>query len=367
MAQHRSARLDEFPSGRNSLSAIRWGLAVLVIVAHSFPLGGFAGDVRLGDMELDDVAVAGFFALSGWLIIQSRLSTDLATYAWRRVLRIYPGYLAVGVVVAFFFAPIGSLLGGGPWSVGDGVRYVLANDWLRVGAYNVGQTPMNVPFPGAWNGSLWTLYHEALCYVLIGAIVSVVPRRHLTSVVVLAWAGLSFLAWGGGRGWFEQSATLQEFVSLAPYFFAGAALFVLRGRVPLHGAIALAACLTSLIVLHQGLDAEFVAMPLAYCLLYLGVRLPFHRFGRRHDLSYGMYIYAFPVQQTLVLLGVASWGLVPYMVCSVLATVPFAALSWFAVERPAQRRRRLLDRCPDRAARPGRRGSVHRPELQPAP
>src|SRR3954468_7575058 len=77
-------RLADFPARRNSLNALRLALAVLVIVSHAWPLGRFGNDPRLGALTLGEVAVAGFFAISGWLITQSRLSGGLAGYAWRR-------------------------------------------------------------------------------------------------------------------------------------------------------------------------------------------------------------------------------------------------------------------------------------------
>ncbi|MES2723643.1 MAG: hypothetical protein V4656_10880, partial [Pseudomonadota bacterium] len=52
------------------------------------------------------------------------------------------------------------------------------------------------------------------------------------------------------------------------------------------------------------------------------------------DMSYGLYIYACPIQQILVMSGTLSFW------ASVAATLPFAVASWFMVERPALRLKR---------------------------
>ncbi len=55
----------------------------------------------------------------------------------------------------------------------------------------------------------------------------------------------------------------------------------------------------------------------------------------RNDLSYGVYIYAFPIQQLLVIAGLATLGVFPFFVLATLATLPLAAMSWFIVEKRA--------------------------------
>jgi len=338
-------RLRDFPARHNSLNAIRLLLAVCVIVSHSWPLGGFGADPGWGPADLGTLAVAGFFAISGWLITASRLSSELPSYAWRRFLRIYPGFAVCLVVVGFGVAPVGSLLGAGSWSPADGSRYVVANAGLFMSSYDVGGSPVDVPFPGAWNGSLWTLGHEAACYVVLGLLVTVLGRRRWFSAgVVLAWVGSTAMAVGGVAP--SVGVLDAAFVGLAPWFFAGATLFVLRNRVPLHGALALGSSAMVLAVLWLQADAVLAALPFGYLILWAGARLPLQAVGRRNDISYGMYIYAFPVQQLLVLLGVAGWGLVPFVAVSIACTVPLAYLSWVAVERPAQRFRRVADRFP---------------------
>ena len=96
-------------SGRdNSLNAVRLGLAAAVILAHAWPLGGYGASAweRLGT-----IGVAGFFALSGFLIAGSRMCSDFRPYLARRARRIFPGFWGVLLMTGFVFAPIGAVIG----------------------------------------------------------------------------------------------------------------------------------------------------------------------------------------------------------------------------------------------------------------
>jgi peptidoglycan/LPS O-acetylase OafA/YrhL len=359
VASHSTTRsLDAFPSRRNSLNFLRLLLAVLVIVSHSWPIGGFGPDPRLGQFTLGTMAVAGFFTISGWLITESRMSGRLVSFAWRRAVRLYPGYLAALLAVAFLFAPVGSLLAGTSYAPVDGLRYVSGNITMQIHEWTVGATLPSTAYP-AWNGSLWTLFSEAACYAVIGLLVTIFGRRFTPTVVLAAWIGLSLLQLNVGSigvPGVDAPGYVYEFLSLAPFFFAGAALFVLRRHLPLHGGTALGCAGLFALLLLTSANQVFAALPIAYLMLWCGARLPFHTIARRNDISYGMYIYAFPAQQLVALAGGTALGIAPYILACLVATVPFAAASWFLVERPAQRARGLFDRpavpeaCPLAAA-----------------
>lgn len=137
------------------------------------------------------MSVGAFLAVSGWLIMASRMSTSLLDYLWRRVLRIYPGYLVCLVVVGFGFASFASHRGGGGAGSADGPSYVRANLGLQVNQHQVGHTLSDVPFPEAWNGSLWTLYYEFVCYLLVAVIVIMVPRRYLFGGTIAAFVSMT--------------------------------------------------------------------------------------------------------------------------------------------------------------------------------
>ena len=94
----------------NSLGFLRLVLACLVIFDHAFPLGGFGPDilysVTRGQASLGSIAVAGFFAISGYLIAKSGMSADVIQFMWRRFLRIFPAYWVVLLLTALIVAPL---------------------------------------------------------------------------------------------------------------------------------------------------------------------------------------------------------------------------------------------------------------------
>lgn len=128
---------------------------------------------------------------------------------------------------------------------------------------------------------------------------------------------------------------------LGAFFAAGAFLFVHRHKVPLTGRLAFGSAALILLTMWTGTFQAFAGLPVAYLMLALGVSLRLHRWGAKNDISYGMYIYAFPVQQLLALAiserSVPVWA---FAVLSVLLTVPFAWVSWYFIERRAMGIRR---------------------------
>ena len=333
--------LDTFDPRHNSLNALRLILAVLVIVSHAWPLGGFGPDPQWGDFTIGTWAVAGFFAISGWLIMGSRLDSSLRSYLWRRFLRIYPAFLVCLAVVGLAFAPLTAALSGGSYGWLDGARYLGANALLVIVEARVGGTPTGLPYDKSWNGSLWTLSYEVFCYVLVGLIVSFVARRWLRAVLTGALVGLTVaeLAFGAGL---SAPQALHLLTMLAPFFFAGCLLFLFRDRIPRSVPVALLCCTACVGIALTGVNGVLAALPLGYLCVWFGMCLPLQPVGARNDLSYGVYIYAFPVQQMLALLGVHRAGVAVFALAAVVATFPFAAVSWFAVERPVRRWRRLV-------------------------
>lgn len=338
------ATLDRaFDPRRNSLNALRLLLATLVIVSHSWPIGGYGADPGIGDLTLGEWAVAGFFAISGYLITMSRVrSRTFGDYLWRRVLRIYPAFVVVLIVVAFVFAPLSILLAGeGTWTAGEAALYVLRNLGLRVTQMGIPGTLEGVPYADAWNGSLWTLWYEFLCYLVLGIAVTFIPARWLgramlaaalacpAAVVVIVAVGVPSLA-------------LLNAVTLGGYFAAGAVLFCYSERVPMRGWIAAASALLILVAAMTSTFRGLAGFPVAYLMLWLGIALPLSAVGAQNDLSYGMYVYAFPVQQMLAILLVGV-ALPPtlFVILAIAATVPFAAASWLLVEKPAMRLKTL--------------------------
>ncbi len=339
----------------NSLNLIRLVLASLVLVAHAYYIAGVpSADGTFGphiDGEnLGGWAVFGFFALSGYLIAASRWSNQLGTYLVHRIARIFPAFLVCLVVMVVVFAPISYLaqhgtLAGYLTTGTTPANFVFSNSLLRINAYDIAGTPADVPYPGAWNGSLWSLYYEFLCYLIVGVLGTIAWFRRSRWAMVVAWVASVGLHAGWGRGvagLMENNGDFHLLFKLLPLFLGGAVVQLWRHKLPLHwsGALASAVVVTGAVWVLDGGGAQLTAPFLAYLLIWIGSVLPSPSLVQRHDISYGVYIYAFPVQQLLVLTGIHERGLLLYDVVALACTVPLATASWLLVERPIMRRAR---------------------------
>lgn len=331
----------------NAFNLIRLVLAALVIVSHSWPISGFGDDPQLGDMKLGVLAVGGFFGISGYLITKSRMRTAFMPYLWRRALRILPAFWVCLVVVGFGLSAIAGAMNGG-WNAQAGLRYVVSNADMRNGVPLVGQTLDGSPFPYNWNGSLWTLRYEIGCYILVGLLLYIgFVRARRWPLLVAFLAATAFSVFEGVH---PDSAVLRNIALLLPFFLAGAVLFKYSDIVLCSWQLATASGLLVLGLCALGVGRELAALPLAYVMIWAASALPerMRRLGSRNDYSYGLYVYAFPVQQLLVLAGAARLGITFYIVASILTTVPLAVASWWLIEKPAQR---LKSIWPPRAVR----------------
>lgn len=357
---------------RNSLNLIRLGLASLVLVAHGYYVSGSGVGPHVDGENLGGWAVFGFFAISGYLITASRWSSTLGTYLVHRIARIFPAFLVCLVVMVVVFAPIGYLhvhgslsgyLTAGPTTP---LNYVFSNSLLRVNSYEIAGTPAGVPYPGAWNGSLWTLYYEFICYLIVAglAVIGWVRRSPWGIAIAFVASVGAYATWSHIAGpLLGGNADAQLLLKLLPLFLAGALVQLLRHRLPLHWAgAALSACtVLGAIWAFDGWGAQLTAPCIAYLLLWVGSVVPCPRLVKRHDISYGVYIYAFPVQQLLILTGIHHHGMLVYDVAALACVVPLATASWLLVERPVMRRAR-------RSQGPARRTPAHpqAPALDPA-
>ncbi|UOQ59923.1 acyltransferase [Leucobacter rhizosphaerae] len=348
----------------NSLNLIRLVLASTVLFAHTYFIIGLPPEVQpaWGGQHLGAWAVAGFFAASGYLITASRQRTRFANFLLLRIGRIFPAFLAVLLVTVVLFGPVAHLVNHGTL-VGylrtppSPLSYVFQNLFLEVRAYAIGDTLGSVPYPNVWNGSLWTLFYEFLCYMFVGVLL--IWRRARTSVWPIAIAFvLSVVVYAKiefALSFLDGNESFRLLAMLLPYFLGGALMRFVLPYFGLHWIPGVLSLAVVVIGIGNGpiWTAQLTAPLLAYGLLWLSTVVPQPSWIARNDVSYGVYVYAFPVQQLLAVFGLAFLGPWAFSFAALAVTAVFAVASWYLVERPALRRTRVATgRDADRVSEP---------------
>lgn len=290
-----------------------------------------------------------FFFVSGFLVTQSLLnSSSVLNYFWRRFLRIYPGLAVCLALSAFVLGPLFSSKGfWGFFTSPEGIRYFLGNLWWPGKPPSMPSVTLFVE-PSGWlggmiNGSLWTIFHELACYVLLGLIgLSGALNTWVMMVICISMVMISV------GGLTPNSATIGDFLLVAPAFFAGAAFFLLKLQQKnsvLRCASVVAALLALGVAYRYGAMLEIFPLAGAPILLPIGtsqrLRLPVMR--RVGDISFGTYLYGWPAEQLIrAAIGPsASWSTI--FLAGLPAALVLGYLSWKVIERPALRYKTLLD------------------------
>jgi peptidoglycan/LPS O-acetylase OafA/YrhL len=282
-----------------------------VVVSHTFPLAGEAPLTIRGVEDLGALGVSVFFVISGYLVTASYVR-DPKAYLLKRILRIEPGLIASLVVTVVLLAFVTTAPAVEYWPAAG--MYVLRNALLYPATYELPGVFQAAPHAGVVNGVLWTLRLEFTFYVVL---MLVRARLPLVLGLLAACATVFVVMTFTHPQWAQDQTTRIAFLAARNglLFFAGAALQLTQVRIPVWlGGLSVVAF-------------PFLG-PLALPTAVLGLAKP----GKLPaDLSYGVYIYAFPIQQMLAVHGQLT------VATALLSVVPFAAASWFLVERPALR------------------------------
>lgn len=329
-------------SEKNSLDLLRLVAASLVLYSHQYALLGLPEPSFFGWNSFGGAGVTVFFFLSGMLVSSSWMrDAHIGRFFWRRALRIFPALWVAVLLSLFILGPMLTTLPCSEYfSAPDTWHYlttaVLVPRYVLPGVFATN------PYAYAINGSLWTLPVEFLCYVTVAAVGVVTPGRNWGGVVTALLIAVLLVAY----------APLLAGAQFAPHFemiaiFWWGALYgyctsrpwrMLQGRNYLLALIVLA-------VLGFSLFGTRGTERMAMLLFAMGMVAFAERTDvgiwlteRLGDLSYGVYIYAFPVQQLVVhWYGASRPGFLELFLVSMLLTFALAYASWHLVEYQALR------------------------------
>jgi peptidoglycan/LPS O-acetylase OafA/YrhL len=326
------------PDRANNFDTLRFLAALAVLWSHAFSLsmGHLQSEPLVvlsgGQTTIGTVAVAIFFVISGYLVVQSfERSRTVWWFAKARFLRIVPGLWVALVLLGFVVGPIVTVLPLSEYFESKELyRYVLLNGSLL--GYSGRLPGVFVDNPLRWvNGSIWTLRIEAECYVLLFILgIFGVLNRYVSLGLFLA--GLAYLIYDGP---YTMDA-FQEWnhrIDLATKFLAGVVIY--HWRLPLSATAAAVCATVSMLALI--FDGFWLALPTAFAYVVVFAALGATRvpnMARYGDLSYGIYIYAWPAKQLVLHYSLAStWYGVGSL--ATLIAIMSAFASWHLAEKRA--------------------------------
>lgn len=317
----------------NAFGFLRLLFASLVILSHAPELadGNRHREVLtqlFGTLSFGEVAVAGFFIVSGYLITGSyQNSRSMVAYLAKRAARIYPGFIAASLVCILIAGP----LGGGQITTTLQYALVSIGNLILLRPPEVGDVFAGTPWPYI-DGSMWTIAIEFRCYILLALIgcAGLLQRKRLIAVVA---ATVSIAAAAAPTLLGEHIETCR----LAGLFLSGSTFYLYRDKLAYSrrglaiASVGLAAGLFSVATAWLAL-ASFGA----YIVLAIAERKNtawMRRLNSRDDISYGVYLYAWPITKVLLFYYPAT-PIVAVVIVTMLLAVVCGWVSWRLIERP---------------------------------
>lgn len=355
-----SLTLGEFLDTRSAgFDVLRLVLAFLVLVSHTWPLGGFGNEplspLAPKVLTLGGFAVGGFFALSGLLVGRSALNRRSGAFAKARFARLIPALWVAMLVSAFVVGLVGwthrhhdvsaffTLRPDGPFAYVGRAATLPVNFSHGIADVFVLDTPYGRSTGGSFiNGSLWTLPYEVRCYLVIGLVAVVARKFGSRRTMTIAWLASLALVIGYAKRVDVTSFVAGQYADrqLAAFLFVfltGTLVAAWAHKINLFGWVPALVLALALVVGRSSffLSEHFTGAAMALVLPPIAALLaPVAGVLRGVDISYGLYLYAWPMQQMVALYHWASRP-VTFIVVSAILAGTCAAASWFAIEKPA--------------------------------
>ncbi|WP_424931268.1 acyltransferase family protein [Amaricoccus macauensis] len=337
--------LSDVCHGRNNnLNLIRMVAAVAVLISHAWPISLGRGAVqpltRILHFNLGQIALVVFFGISGFLIARSfERQPRLGTWVLARILRLFP---ALAVMLLLTTTLLGLLVTELPAedyvTDPDTYSYILRNLMLAFRQAVLPGVFLDQPLARETNGSLWTLQYEVLCYAgvmvmgLLGAFRRWQPRLAVAGLLAVAYGAAFVLPASALPG------ALASFLSLGLPFAMGVSFYLMRDRLVLHPVVLLGLILMAVALERTPLYQPVLDLAVCYGVFLLAYMpgIVISRYNSVGDYSYGVYIYAWPVQQSVVhFLGPMSPAVNIAIALPIALALAWA--SWTLVEKPALR------------------------------
>ncbi len=329
----------------NNFGFLRLFFASLVIVSHSPEIIDQNRSREIltnifGTISFGELAVDSFFLISGYLILKSFYSTStVKSYFTKRILRIYPGFIVASLFCIFVVTPLAG-----------GLSLILnlhPTDWLTAFTKLLildspavdGLLMGNEPF--ALNGAMWSVWLEFLCYASIPVFFLLgLHKKPLYIVVTITTASLFlFLLITHKDIWLPYPLRISAYLStrLLSAFLIGGAFYYFRDKIIWTRNLSLASFALLIVCLNYKYTAElgyFVFggyLIFNFALNYKNKIL--NQIGTKNDISYGVYLYAWPIQMLIVQRYPEISPILMTLITMACVAV-LGYLSWIYIEQP---------------------------------
>ncbi|QLR45561.1 acyltransferase [Enterobacter sp. RHBSTW-00994] len=327
--------LDDMMKDKSDIfSFIRLFAALLVLYAHSYHIFGLGADPlsRKIGFYTGTLAVYMFFTISGFFILQSAIKRSFVEYTVARITRIFPALFIANILTVFVIIPLAEKVDYFSFvSMSSSWDYIEVNSLLQTVLFSLPDIFTNNP-DHAINGSLWTLpvevraYIAALLFVALG--MTSTQGRYNSFFIIFVLMNSLF------PNVLEAVFPIPGSVSLIYFFCIGGVLYINRCFILVSPLLM---AFVAIILLHYRFAINPLIVPflVGYLVISSGYLLGVLKFlNFKHDYSYGLYLYAYPISQMSFSL-LSGHGFVLYFIFIFCATFATAFFSWHCVEKPA--------------------------------
>lgn len=320
----------------NSFDIIRHVAAFMVLFSHQYALSGMKEPMFFSLGSYGSLGVTIFFVISGYLITKSCIRSDnFVSYMEKRIRRIFPALFVCCFLMVFIVIPFFTPSDFWTYFTSGGTYSMFGNGVLLLGV-----KPKDIftdfIYPVAINGSLWTLPYEFIFYIFVGAFI--VSIRNYKAPLIIFFISLILAIYihvnHTSSGFQPYSLRLDRVFKLLMVFSFGSLLAFTENSWNSHKTKILLSVVCILVVLCQYKRGDFFIFGnIALCFLIIAYSVSFkdHVIKHRFDISYGVYIYAFPVQQ--IVINKMNLSFYSSLIVVTIITCLLASLSWQYVER----------------------------------
>jgi peptidoglycan/LPS O-acetylase OafA/YrhL len=322
---------------KNNFDSVRVGLALIVVFSHLAALTQL-NDLKIFEKIFDsNFAVKGFFAISGFLVAKSFLSSSgLKDYAEKRLRRIYPAYFGA-IMLCLAIGSYSSALSLTEYlTSATTFKYVLSNlIFLNFIQPTLPSTFLSNPFQEL-NGSLWTIKVEIMLYFCIPPIIYLFKQFGSIRVFTLIfffsslWVYFFEYMFKGSIG----SEISRQFPGQLAYFAFGTLLSINEKVLSNIKIISITSLL--ILFLNDNPHLKILIDPIAYSsvLIYISTSdLKIINLGKYGDISYGIYLFHFPIIQFLIFIGIFDFNIWAGTALTFFITILVSLISWHLIEK----------------------------------